>query len=821
MIIDTLTIVALHRTVADPVLFGQDVAVTVNQQASRFPLLLTCALTGLLLGIWILSRATGLTRFRRRVLSTLRIAIFVILLLMMMGWTQQEHTIQKPDLLVLIDRSESMQLEDQYSVSELGRFISGRTRQSEWSLPRWKLLTAWLGNLRLASANQRWYVDENERHKPLARLSEDYRISVYHIGSNLRLAGNGVRAHADLSEAQDFDQTESRIGDAIRQAVAQHRGRSVAAVIVLTDGINTNGSSLQDASDWIAKKSIPLLIGGIGSLQQTPDIALENPLAPTMAHLGEQLFLEVDLNLLGELATSSKPLEVQILASLGNNADPFMQIIESVSNDTPSKRLRIPFVPSQVGQAQIRVAISEISEESNTENNSVEFEINVTDDATRILLIENMPRFEYRALVDLLGRSVEPEQTDNRFTVDTVLFSSDARLVAMDERVLASLPTRRDQLFQYDVIVMGDVESRMLSGQFQQLLIEFVEHRGGGIVFIAGPLGMPTTFAGQPLEKLFPVAADQFQETDELDQVNKIILNPLGERFAHLQLGTELTDNVSAWQSLTVPYWSVTSDLQRPGVHVLSTWGTANDEIGPLITQQFVGAGKVVFHWFDATWRWNESVQPTAEGQKPFDQYWEQTMRYMSRQTAPTDGSGLIEIVVHGESFVVGEPVPVTVRFLDERTAPDDDHAVMVVVEHASGRRQFLRLARLGADRGRFAATMQGLELGTYRLQLVEPVVSQDGDKDTAAASFSVIAPQGELVRRTLSDIEKRNIIDPEHGRYFNVSDLHELVENVPQGTPVRVRSKVAKPIWNANWIVGILISLLAIDWTLRRRWYN
>ena len=84
-----------------------------------------------------------------------------------------------------------------------------------------------------------------------------------------------------------------------------------------------------------------------------------------------------------------------------------------------------------------------------------------------------------------------------------------------------------------------------------------------------------------------------------------------------------------------------------------------------------------------------------------------------------------------------------------------------------------------------------------------------------------MVAPQGELVRRTLSDVEKRQIIDPEHGRYFNVSDLHELVANVPRGTPVRVRSKVAKPIWNANWIVGILISLLAIDWTLRRRWYN
>jgi hypothetical protein len=821
MIGDTSTIVEINSIYVDLVLFGQGVTVTVDQQASRFPLLLACAATALLIGIWIFWRTTGLTRFQRQVLSTLRISIFVILLLMMMGWTQQEHATQKPDLLILIDRSESMQLEDQYSMAELGRFISGRTIQSEWSLPRWKLLTAWLDNLRLDSANHRWHEDDSELNKPLARLSEDYRISVYHLGSNLRLAGRGVSVNADLSEAQDFDQTESRIGDAIRQAVTQHRGRSIAAVIVLTDGINTNGASLQDASDWIAKKSIPLLIGGFGSLQQTPDIALENPLAPTMAHLGEQLFLEVDLNLLGELATAGKPLEVQVIASLGNNVDPFLQIIESVSNDDPSKRLRIPFVPTQVGRTQIRVAISATSEESNTENNSVEFEINVTDDATRILLVENMPRFEYRALLDLLGRSIDSEQTGNRFSVDSVLFSADARLVEMNKRVLATLPSSREQLFQYDVIVVGDVESRMLSVQFQQLLIEFVEQRGGGIVFVAGPLGMPTTFAGQPLEKLFPVAADQFQEVDDLDQTNEIILNSLGERFAHLQLGTEVTDNVSAWQALTVPYWSVTSDLQRPGVHILSTLGTTNDEVGPLITQQFVGAGKVVFHWFDATWRWNESVEVSAEGIKPFDQYWEQTMRYMSRQTALTDGSGLIEIVVHGEAFVVGEPVPVTVRFLDERTAPDDDHAVMVVVEHTNGRRQFLRLARLGADRGRFAATMQGLDLGTYRLQLVEPVVSLDGGKNAAVASFTVIAPQGELVRQTLSDVEKRRMINPEHGRYFNVSELHALVANVPRGTPVRVRSKVAKPIWNANWIVAILISLLAIDWTLRRRWYN
>jgi len=157
MIGDTSTIVEIYSIYADLILFGQDVTVTVDQQASRFPLLLACAVTALLLGIWILWRTTGLTRFQRQVLSTLRIAIFVILLLMMMGWTQQEHATQKPDLLILIDRSESMQLEDQYSMAELGRFISGRTIQSEWSLPRWKLLTAWLDNLRLDSANHRWH----------------------------------------------------------------------------------------------------------------------------------------------------------------------------------------------------------------------------------------------------------------------------------------------------------------------------------------------------------------------------------------------------------------------------------------------------------------------------------------------------------------------------------------------------------------------------------------------------------------------------------------------------------------------------------------
>jgi len=387
----------------------------------------------------------------------------------------------------------------------------------------------------------------------------------------------------------------------------------------------------------------------------------------------------------------------------------------------------------------------------------------------------------------------------------------------VDPTLLPAFPPNREQLFQYDVIIVGNVGSHLLNDRYQQMLVDFVTQRGGGMVFTSGSQAVPAAFAGQPLETLFPVAAKQFQSIQQDSEAARIQLTALGQRFSHLQISADQENNVAMWESLVGPYQMVSSDLNRPGVYVLATATTLDRAPQPLITQQFIGAGKVIFHWFDATWRWNVLL----DGQRSFDRYWEQTMRYLSR--ASLSGSEqLIELTVQADEFQAGDPVPISVRFLDERRAPADDQGVVLRIDHELGRRRMLRLSRQGASRGRFTGTISGLEPGTYRVELAEPVM----DSESAAGSsvmtqFRVVTPRSELLRRDMDRQQLKQIAENTGGQYFAVSELHELVSEIPPGRQVYVRSKAALPVWNSNWVIAIVICLLSVEWCLRKRWYN
>ena len=196
-------------------------------------------------------------------------------------------------------------------------------------------------------------------------------------------------------------------------------------------------------------------------------------------------------------------------------------------------------------------------------------------------------------------------------------------------------------------------------------------------------------------------------------------------------------------------------------------------------------------------------------------------MRYLSR--ASLSGSEqLIELTVQADEFQAGEPVPISVRFLDERRAPADDQGVVLRIDHELGRRRMLRLSRQGASRGRFTGTISGLEPGTYRVELAEPVM----DSESAAGSsvmtqFRVVTPRSELLRRDMDRQQLKQIAENTGGQYFAVSELHELVSEIPPGRQVYVRSKAALPVWNSNWVIAIVICLLSVEWCLRKRWYN
>ena len=79
-----------------------------------------------------------------------------------------------------------------------------------------------------------------------------------------------------------------------------------------------------------------------------------------------------------------------------------------------------------------------------------------------------------------------------------------------------------------------------------------------------------------------------------------------------MQLGDTPEETRTLWQNLPPLYWMVELGELKPGARVLAEH-PAHDRRRdgrrlPLIVMQYVGAGKVLFHATDETWRWRRRV---------------------------------------------------------------------------------------------------------------------------------------------------------------------------------------------------------------------
>ena len=62
------------------------------------------------------------------------------------------------------------------------------------------------------------------------------------------------------------------------------------------------------------------------------------------------------------------------------------------------------------------------------------------------------------------------------------------------------------ELFAYDVVVLGDVDPKLLprGNRALQDIADFVRVKGGGLLFLSGEHGTPAAYLDTPLADFFP-----------------------------------------------------------------------------------------------------------------------------------------------------------------------------------------------------------------------------------------------------------------------------------------------------------------------------
>ena len=379
-------------------------------------------------------------------------------------------------------------------------------------------------------------------------------------------------------------------------------------------------------------------------------------------------------------------------------------------------------------------------------------------------------------------------------------------------------------------MVLGDVDAAGFSATQLESLKAYVAERGGALVMLSGPEHSPGTWRGTPLEEVLPIELDgMISPTMDavLEQPLRLRLTTLGQEAPQLQLTDDIEQMQQVWSQMPPLYWCLRAKAKQ-GVRVLAVLESAAASLGgnagasasrageggpdrtaaraaPVICTRFFGAGVVLFHATDESYRWSAH----EAGKQIYARYWLQSLRYLSRSKLG-DESG-VRLTSDADRYTHGMSPELRVQFLQQQKAPADDQGVLVVLE-SEGRRRQLRLQRLGGRREFFVARANNLPEGDYRAWLASPSV----EDDVPSCSFVVTPPQTEMSRLLVDEEALRQAAKASGGQAGLLADADDLLRQLPGGRQLRISPLPPQPLWNSHWAALAIVCLLAIEWLLR-----
>lgn len=713
----------------------------------------------------------------RTLLAVLRLTSIALVLVMLSELLLSAARTGLPRLVVLVDHSASMDLEQPPMTSDAPSKASAQTRLDS-------ACELFLSN------NAEW----------LERCSQKYRVEFYGVADGLQPLGSSV---ADLTASLGSLSTEgpgaqeSRLGDALAEAIDTRSSTLPAAIVLATDGRTTAGRSLDEARDIARRRGTPVYAVGYGATTAEPDLRLTNLLAESVVFVDDMAAVGVTLE-----ATSAKGLSAMVrLRDLSTDKVVDEQRVD-ISRADFSSVVQLVARPDSQGERTYRVEVEPLDGERDQQNNLLEHTITVSKEQLRVLLAAGYPNYEFRYLKNLLDR-------DSAFELTSYLQEADDDYASQDATAVSRLPMRDGDLNEFAVLVLIDLDPRLLPPSWWQLVERHIVEQGGGLVLVAGPRYFPWQYAQTPsIATLAPVDLKALGRAGGVyDKGYTVEPTTLGAEAAFMQLGASTQESSQVWRGLPPLYWYASAEKLKPAATVLATYPTSQGPAAPLIAMQYVGAGRVLYHGIDSTWRWRFRV-----GDVFFARYWGQSLRQLARSKMLNDGTSPT-IVVEQQLYELGKPVRVTLRGGSQQSFVGSDGPRLLLTAKDQPRRRI----PLSANRflpGQLQATIDNLAPGSYRLS----GTSADFEKPPASVEFTVLAPPDELADATMNRAELERLAEGTYGKFYTASTANQLIADLPtaQREPLELLPPVE--LWNRWWMLAAITGCLSAEWILRKR---
>jgi len=614
----------------------------------------------------------------------------------------------------------------------------------------------------------------------------------------------GVRLFSFAGPVQSLKQLEeipppgpqTRIGDALDTVLQTGGSTPLSGIVILTDGAENGGTLTEERLAQIASFGVPVHTVGVGPEQIANDLELEGVTLADDAAPGEVLNAEVSIR-------HSAPGKTRLRVYDGERLLAANEINLSATAGVTTQTIAVP--AGDAGVRDLRFTLDPLPGERNTINNTRTHVMDVTPQRRNVLYIEGEPRWEYK----FVRRAAE---TDSSLRLASLVRATPNRYyrqgVESGDELVKGFPQTAEELFAFDAVVIGSFEATALNTAQHEILKNFVDRRGGGLLMLAGRDGLSDGGWGLvPTAQTLPA---QLASTDTKTfglVTAKAVLTDYGAESPITRLDDDPTKNRNAWNELPP-----LGDLQplgklKPGAVVLLDAKVGTKET-PLLVWQHYGRGTTYLLATGSTWRWK--MRLPHEDQRHFT-FWRQLLHAVAAEAPPR-----LALTTGEKVFDDQRRVSINAEVRDAKFEPVNDATVALTVTGDDGAIRQVQMSPSGQGDGRYTAAMDAEATGLYRVSMN----ARRGNTDVGSLEThfrrndGVVENFGTQQNRPLL----QRIANSTGGRYWRLDQLGDLPEAMKYSKAGIVERQTLE-LWNLPALFLLLLLLKMGEWLLRLRW--
>lgn len=700
-------------------------------------------------------------------------------------------------LLVMVDQSKSMQITDSTDAMT-----------------------------RLHRANELLFGAENDGNGLLEKLNAKFKVRLFAFDTTAKRIPKEFLKNAS-GESTDIPQ-------AVNEALDDLQGVPLSGAVLLTDGADKSSADITKFAMQIRERKLPIHTVGIGSEAGNQDLEIVKVDTPRTAEEDFPVEMWVTLKRKGftgkkvnvRLTSNGRILKT---ASVDMDKDTSwtdqLRVTDNAS-DTKTERVLLRFTPRQAGTQRFEVHAELGEAEAVPQNNTKTFLLKVAPTKrVKILFVDGKPRHEFRFIKTALKNDPNIQLTD-RFLTNIAIgrqHYGGTRAEALHD--FNFYPDDKETLFDFDAIILGNVDASQFTRAQLENTLAFVRIRGGGLLMLggSGSLGnhkRSESYINTPIAQCLPVELElgsppaplsprQRGSPSKEKKGYKLQLTPDGKIETLMALANNPTENVEHWTGFPTLMGYSKVKRAKAGARILAEHPTDRNEFGNriLIATHNYNAGRVMVFTPHTSWRWRMHM---SSEDNSYERFWRQVAKWLT--TAPKEH---IKLNIAKTAYSLKEPVIIEVTATNPQFELTNNAKLRVIVVDETGKRKEMKLEQVLGKDGFYTARLIPNRYGEYTVTATGTLNGESlGEQQSL---FEVKTSYAEFSNAELNASLLKTLAESSGGEYYSMEKAPQLVNQIPL-----VESATSKitdvDIWDIPLIFGSVITLLGCEWFLRKR---